>query len=325
MMAPAFWRRDTLPARLLAPAGTLYAAAGRLRRWGTRPQRMAVPVICVGNLVAGGAGKTPVALAVTRLLQGMGIAAHVVMRGYKGREAGPLRVDPARHTAEAVGDEPLLLAAAVPTWVARNRVEGARAAIRGGAKAIVLDDGHQNPTLYKDLSLVVIDGGYGLGNGRVMPAGPLREPAGEGLARASAVVILGPDETGVATLAEGLPILRGTVVPTAEAWAVRGRDVVAFAGIGRPEKFFATLETQIGAFVKARRGFPDHHAYSRADLLPLLEQAERLGALTVTTVKDYVRLPTELRARVTPVPVYLVWEDDALVRHQLRRIVEQAR
>lgn len=319
MMAPAFWRQNTLLARLLMPAGALYAVAGRLRRWRTRPYRVAVPVICVGNLVAGGAGKTPVALAVTQMLQNMGVAAHVVTRGYKGREAGPLKVDPARHTAEAVGDEPLLLAAAVPTWVARNRVDGARAAVQAGAQAIVLDDGHQNPTLHKDLSLIVVDGGYGIGNGRVMPAGPLREPVADGLARASAVVILGPDETGVAALAEGLPILRGALVPTPEAWAVRGRDVVAFAGIGRPEKFFATLEGRVGAFVKAHYGFPDHHAYSRADLAPVLEQAERLGALAVTTVKDFVRLPNELRARVIAVPVALVWEDPALAWHQLRK------
>jgi tetraacyldisaccharide 4'-kinase len=321
MMAPQFWRRDGGWAALLAPAGALYAAAGRFRRWRVTPHHVGVPVICVGNLVAGGAGKTPVALAVTRMLRDMGVAAHVVLRGYKGREAGPLQVDPARHTAEAVGDEPLLLAAAGPTWVARDRVEGARAAVRAGAPVIVLDDGHQNPTLHKDLSLVVIDGGYGIGNGRVMPAGPLREPAAEGLARASAMVLLGEDVTGVASLADGLPILRATLVPTGEAWSVRGRAVLAFAGIGRPEKFFTTLETQVGAFVKARIGFPDHHAYSRQDLEPLLRQAEELGAIPVTTVKDHVRLPTELRARITAVPVELVWEDTGLVEHQLRKVL----
>ena len=321
MMAPGFWRGHSWLARLLSPAGVLYASAGRLRRWRTQPQRVAVPVICVGNLVAGGAGKTPVALSITRMLLDMGLSAHVVLRGYKGRERGPLRVDPTHHTAEAVGDEPLLLAAAVPTWIARNRVEGARAAVQAGAQVIILDDGHQNPTLHKDLSLVVIDGGYGIGNGRVMPAGPLREPAAEGLARASAVVILGTDEMGVAALAEGLPILRGRLVPAAGAWAVRGRAVVAFAGIGRPEKFFTTLEHQVGAFVKAHHGFPDHHAYNRADLAPLLDEAERLGAVLVTTAKDFVRLPNELRARVTAVPVDLVWEDAELVRHHLAQVV----
>lgn len=320
MKAPGFWHQpESLTARLLVPAGALYAAAGRLRRRLTRPQRLGVPVICVGNLVAGGAGKTPVALSIGRLLHDMDVTAHVVLRGYKGREAGPLRVDPARHTADAVGDEALLLAAELPTWIARDRVQGARAAERAGADVIVLDDGHQNPTLHKDLSLVVVDGGYGLGNGRVMPAGPLREPAAAGLARASAVVLLGSDETGIAGLAEGLPILRGHLEPVPAAWAVRGRAVVAFAGIGRPDKFFATLERQVGAFVKGRHAFPDHHAFTRADLMPILAEADALGAVAVTTAKDFVRLPTELRTRVTPIPVVLAWEDAGLVEHHLRK------
>lgn len=320
MKAPDFWHRDGLGAKLLTPAGVLYALAGRLRRRFRRPARLPVPVVCIGNLVAGGAGKTPVALSVAGMLRGLGLEAHVVLRGYGGREPGPLRVDPASHAAVSVGDEALLLAAAVPTWVARDRVAGARAAVKAGAGAIVLDDGHQNPGLHKDLSLVVIDGGYGLGNGRVMPAGPLREPAADGLARASAVVILGEDTAGVAALAGDLPILRGRLVPAPAAWEVRGRPVAAFAGIGRPDKFFATLERQIGAFVKARWSFADHYAFSRAELAVLLAEAERLGAIPVTTAKDYVRLPVELRPRVTPIPVELAWDDPGLVGHHLKRL-----
>lgn len=323
MKAPAFWQQaESLLGLMLEPVGWLYAAAGRRRRRRTVPLRLPVPVICVGNLVAGGAGKTPVALSLAGMLRELGVDAHVVLRGYKGREPGPLRVDPASHTAGAVGDEALLLAQVAPTWVARDRAGGARAAVAAGAQAIVLDDGHQNPALHKDLSLVVIDGGSGFGNGRVIPAGPLREPVAEGLARTSALVLLGDDAAGVlAAVDGGLPILRGRLEPSAEAWSVRGRPVVAFAGIGRPAKFFATLETRIGAFVKARHGFPDHHPYNRRDLQPLLAEAERLGAQLVTTAKDHVRLPAELRPRVRPIPVALVWEDAGQVAHHLRSLL----
>ncbi len=319
MRAPEFWRRDGLGAAALAPLGAAYAAAGRLRRRLATPERLPVPVICVGNLVAGGAGKTPIALAVVRRLRERGVEAHVVTRGYGGREPGPLRVDPARHTAVDVGDEPLLLAAAAPTWIARRRPAGARAAIAAGAQAVVLDDGHQNPTLHKDLSLVVADGGYGFGNGRVMPAGPLREPIAEGLARADALVILGADRAGVAALAGTMPILRARLLAGPEARELRGRDAVAFAGIGRPEKFFETLRA-LGAFVRAEFAFPDHHAYRRDEIEPILRRAGELSAIAVTTAKDAVRLPTELRDRVTVLSVAAAWDDPGLLDHVLERL-----
>lgn len=316
MRAPEFWARGGLLSALLAPLGAFYTAGGVLRRSSTSPERLPVPVICVGNLVAGGAGKTPVAAAVARRLRGYGVDAHLVARGYGGKEPGPLRVDPAKHTAADVGDEPLLLAAAAPTWVARKRAAGAQAAVTAGAHAIILDDGHQNPTLVKDLSLVVVDGGYGLGNGRVMPAGPLREPVEDGLARASALVILGRDTAGVGALAGGLPVLRARLVAGPEAALYRGRNVVAFAGIGRPGKFFRTLDA-IGAIVEAEYSFPDHHAFTRPEIERILRKARELSAIPVTTAKDAVRLPAELRHQVRVLSVELVWDDPELLDHHL--------
>ncbi len=316
MLAPDFWSKGGAAAALLSPLGAVYAWGGRLRQAWVRPRRMDVPVICVGNLVAGGAGKTPVALSLAQRLRAYGIDAHIVTRGYGGKETGPLRVDRAKHTADDVGDEPLLLAADVPTWVARQRPAGARAAISAGAKLIVLDDGHQNPSLIKDLSLVVVDGSYGIGNGRVIPAGPLREPVAQGLARASVLVILGDDRTNVGALLGGLPVLRAQLVPGPEAAYLRGRDLVAFAGIGRPEKFFDTL-TAVGGFVRARYAFPDHHPYTHRDIAPILRKARELSALPVTTAKDAVRLPAELRHQVRVLSVDLAWDDLALLDHHL--------
>src|SRR5580658_2968727 len=192
--APVFWGEEAgLAADLLAPFGAAWDAAGRLRRALARPYRAPAPVICVGNLVAGGAGKTPVTLALTDWLVANGVAVHIVTRGYGGRNVGPLRVDVPRHDADEVGDEALLLASRAPCWVARDRPAGVAAAIEAGAEAVLLDDGFQNPAAAKTLSLLVVDAGYGFGNGRVMPAGPLRENLSRGLARADMVVLLTAD------------------------------------------------------------------------------------------------------------------------------------
>jgi len=305
MRAPGFWQTGGLLPALLAPASLCYAAGGWLRRQMAGPRAVAAPVICVGNLVAGGAGKTPVALALGERLRGHGCAVHFLSRGYGGRERGPLRVDPERHSASDVGDEPLLLARTAPTWIARDRAAGATAAVQAGAGIIVMDDGFQNHTLKKDLSLLVVDGGYGFGNGRVMPAGPLREPLAAGLGRADAVVLIGPDQCGVeATLT--LPLMRAVLAPIAAALA--GRQVLAFAGIARPEKFFATLQG-MGCRIAGVRAFPDHHPYSEGELAELIEEARRADAIPVTTEKDAVRLPPDFRPRIQTLPVALRWRD----------------
>jgi tetraacyldisaccharide 4'-kinase len=268
-----------------------------------------IPVICVGNLVAGGAGKTPVALSLLAAMMARGLAPHVLSRGYGGTEAGPLRVDPARHEAGHVGDEALLLAAVAPTWVARDRAAGARAIADAGGEVIVMDDGFQNPAVIKDLSLLVVDGAYGFGNGRLIPAGPLRERVADGLARADAVVLLEPDTQGLASrLSARLPVLRARIAPTADGRRLSGTRVFAFAGIGRPEKFFATLDS-LGAVLVGCRAYADHHLYRPSEIDEVLARAESMDAVPVTTEKDAVRLPPQMRARIQVLSVTVEWQD----------------
>jgi len=291
MPPPEFWDRRGFLSALLAPVSLLYAAAGGLRRRFARPWRAPVPVVCVGALTVGGAGKTPAALAIAARLKAQGARPHILSRGYRGRLRGPVEVDPAVHTARDVGDEALLLAAAAPTWVARNRAVAAQAAIAAGADILVLDDGFQNPRLAKNLSLVVIDGGNGVGNGRTLPAGPLREPMARGLSRADAVVLVGRDRTGIAArIPRRLPLLRARLVPDpADAALLRGKPVLAFAGLGRPQKFTASLE-EIGAKPAIRRDFPDHHPYREREIEALVAEARQRDAVLVTTSKDAVRI-----------------------------------
>lgn len=310
MRAPAFWYSGGVASVLLAPLGGVWAAGAALREATGTPQRASVPVVCVGNLTVGGTGKTPVSLSIAHRLPG----AHFLSRGYGGRAKGPLRVDLRHHDHALVGDEPLLLARIAPCWVARDRIAGARAAAAHGAGCLVMDDGFQDPSLAKDVSLVVVDGHVGFGSGRCVPAGPLREPVARGLARAQAVVILGEDRTGLARRVGDLPVLRGRIEPEAESLALAGMTVVAFAGIGRPEKFFHTLAT-LGAEVMETDTFPDHYSYQGPEVQRLIELADTHAAALVTTSKDYVRLPAHLRDKVAVLRVAVTWEDErALLR-----------
>ena len=321
MQAPAFWSARTPLSTLLLPLGALYAAAGRLRRLVVTPRDAPVPVICIGNLVAGGAGKTPVAIAVARRLAARGAAVHILSRGYGGRLSGPVRIAPGEHDAAAVGDEPLLLAETAPCWVARDRTTGAFAAAAAGAEVIVMDDGHQNPGLRKTLSIVVVDGATGFGNGRIIPAGPLRESVAGGLGRADAVVLMGEDRAGVAdTLPAGLPVLHAKLEPTEDSRALAGETVYAFAGIGRPAKFRTTLE-DLGCTIAGWRAFPDHHPYSEPEIGAILVAAEATGATPVTTEKDQVRVPPALRDSVVTVAVEAVFDQPDQLDRMLREAV----
>lgn len=321
MRPPEFWASDDIRACLLSPLGALYGLAGRIRRQVARPLRLPVPVVCVGNLTVGGTGKTPLAMALAERLIGQGHRPHFLTRGYGGRLAGPIRVDVARHEVAEVGDEALLLARVAPTWVARRRPEGARAALAAGAELLIMDDGLQNPALVQDLAIVVVDGAVGFGNRRLLPAGPLREPIAAGLARASAIVLLGEDRAAVAPLLpDRLPRLEADLVHPPEAAALRGARVVAFAGIGRPDKFFASLAS-VGAQVVLTRGFPDHHPYREGDLQALAGEASRQGARLVTTAKDHVRIPPAWRRRVAVVPVGLRWRDPAALDRMLMPVM----
>jgi tetraacyldisaccharide 4'-kinase len=315
---PEFWAHRGVLSSLLQPAAWLYCAATLARQRWTMPWRAPVPVLCVGNLVVGGAGKTPVTLSLARRLRERSWRVHMLSRGYGGRLAGPVLVDPARHSADDVGDEPLLLAEVAPCWVARDRVAGAKAAIAAGAELLLLDDGFQNPTLAKDLSLVVIDGGYGVGNGRVMPAGPLREPLAAGLARADAIVLMGDDTTDIAAIIAGKPLCRARLVAE-NPGGVAGQTVVALAGIGRPEKFFATLE-DAGARLVRTYPFPDHHRYREDELARPIAESERAGAILITTAKDWVRLPRAIRERVHVLSVTVAWDNVAALDSLLDRL-----
>ncbi len=323
MRAPDFWyqAKPAWQARLLAPAAVLVAAGGAARLALGRAQRASIPVVCVGNLVAGGAGKTPVALSLATLAAEAGARPHLLAHGYHARLAGPLRVDVSRHSAADVGDEALLLARIAPTWIARNRWAGAMAAAEAGAGLLIMDDGLQDPSVSKDLSLIVVDGEMGFGNGKVIPAGPLREPAARGLARAHAVVVVGDDTAGTVAMLGGQHLLlRAKLEATPSAEAVAGKRVLAFAGIGRPAKFFRTLKA-LGCDVAVTVAFADHHAYTANEIMELCERAAATDATPVTTEKDHVRLPQQARAMVTPVPVVLAWEDEAAVLELLQPLM----
>ena len=308
MRTPDLWSHDGLLPTLLSPAASLYGLCSRSRAARTIARRVPVPVVCVGNLVAGGAGKTPLVLALLDALAAKGLEAQVLSRGHGGLERGPLRVDPAHHSAADVGDEPLLLARKAATWVARDRLAGAIAAIDGGARMLILDDGFQNYALAKDLSLLVVDGVYGFGNGRLHPAGPLREPVASGIARAQALVLLGEDRHGLAQgLAARLPVLKAHLAAGPEAGRLRGRRVLAFAGIGRPQKFFDSL-TAIGAELAGQWAFADHHPYRPDEIAALRAEAARLGATLVTTEKDRVRLDAAASEGIEALSVTLAWD-----------------
>jgi len=322
LRAPEFWHhRESSVAAWLSPLGELYDAAGRLRSLLAHPVRLERPVLCVGNLTAGGAGKTPVALALAAWLQARGLKPHFLTRGYGGMSAGPLSVDPTKHGFREVGDEALLLAARAPTWVARDRPAGAKCALANGAELVIMDDGLQNPSLAKDLSLLVVDGGYGFGNGRVMPAGPLRETLERALARVQAAVLIGSDECRLTPLLEArVPLLKAQLVAVESERVLAGKRVFAFAGIGRPAKFFATLEA-LGCQLVARRDFADHHAYGADEIMQLVEEAAALEAAPVTTEKDLVRFPPEARRMVRALRVRLAFEDPAALERLLGPLV----
>lgn len=313
MKAPEFWSQPGAPlGKILSPLGCAYRLAGSINRSFVRPVQVDAKVVCVGNLVAGGTGKTPVALAIRECLQRKDLA--FLTRGYGGRLAGPTRVARDTHTPADVGDEALLLARAAPTWIARDRVAGARAAIAAGNRLIVMDDGFQNPSLTKDVSIIVIDGETGFGNGQLIPAGPLREPVATGLARADAAVIVGHDHAGIANqLPPSLPLFTGRIQPTTSGDNWTGRRVVAFAGIGRPGKFFDTLAT-LGCEVVATRSFADHHRFTDSEIAQICARANALDAVPVTTEKDAVRLPDTARDKIETLPVLFAWDDAPAIR-----------
>jgi tetraacyldisaccharide 4'-kinase len=326
LATPRWWyardgKTGAITRLLLTPLSWIWAAATARRIADGRPVDPRVPVICVGNLTVGGTGKTPVVRELARRLGG-----HVLSRGYGGSQAGPLRVDPARHSAAEVGDEPLMLARDLPVWIARDRAAGALAASEAGATLVVMDDGHQNPSVRKTLSLVVVDGEtrgdeWPFGDGRVFPAGPMREPLKAGLARADAAVILLPadlDAPAPDLLRQlaAVPVLVARLAPAAPP---PPGPQVGFAGVGKPWKVERALQTA-GCDLKDFWPFPDHHAYDEATLKRLADRATQFGAGLVTTEKDWARLPAAWRERVTAWPVRAVFEDETALEALLAKL-----
>ena len=328
MNPPGFW--DNPPARpgwkayALAPLAAVWQHV-TARRVAQEGERAGAPVLCIGNLTAGGTGKTPMVAALMTRLADQGIAAHVVSRGYGGRIEGPHLVDPTEDTAADVGDEPLMLAARGLVWVAKDRVAGARAATDAGAKLILLDDGFQNPGLVKDASILMVDAGAGFGNGRVIPAGPLREPVAVGLKRADLVVLIGSaDEVSKVQsdwpALDACPNIPARLEPVPTGLPMANEPVIAFAGIGRPEKFFNTLRG-MGADLIATHAFPDHHAYAPQIIRRLIGEARGRDAMLVTTEKDAVRLPASLRSEVMTIQVNLEIGDWSPIDAMIRRVL----
>jgi len=342
MRDPAFWwaERGTA-AIMLSPLGACYGAIAA-RRMARRGRKAPVPVICVGNFTLGGAGKTPTAIALARLLLDSGHRPFFLSRGYGGRVAGPVRVHhpsppQGRGRAEQadVGDEPLLLARVAPTVVARNRPAGVKVAAEGGADAIIMDDGLQNPSVDKDLAIAVVDGRRGTGNGRIFPAGPLRAPLEAQLDHVDAVLLVGtPGRAAEGAIAaaerRGVPVLRGDLHPVADAAAALvGRPVLAFAGIADPDKFFATLDAH-GIPAAIRKPFPDHHRYAADEISALMACAQRNGLTLVTTEKDLARLSgepaaAELIERSAILPVTLRFKEVPAVEAMLRDVMRGRR
>jgi tetraacyldisaccharide 4'-kinase len=311
MKAPAFWStpKPTILARMLWPLSAIWRIHATCRHWVATPVKMDIPVYCIGNVTLGGAGKTPVALDLARRLIQQGANPHFLSRGYGGSEKGPLRVDPGQHSAAEVGDEPLLLARIAPTWIGADRVTSAKLAQAMGATHLIMDDGFQNPSLSKTASILVIDGTAGMGNGCVFPAGPLREAVSAALSRANAVVILG--DKLAPSLGKDLkgfhgPVLSVHIVAQRPDALPIATGCIAFAGIGRPEKFFATLRG-LDLNLLLTQEFPDHHAFSPQDLEALEKHAKALGGVLVTTEKDAIRLPSDFRRRVIALPISLDW------------------
>ncbi|MER2519511.1 MAG: tetraacyldisaccharide 4'-kinase [Bdellovibrionales bacterium] len=319
MKAPSFWYRPAgALASLLMPLGCAYAAATAYRLSSSHPYRPKTPVICVGNITAGGAGKTPTALALAQLLQKLGHRPAFVSRGYGGRLTGPTKVDPARHAAADVGDEPLVLARQAPVWISRNRAAAAKEAEKQST-ILILDDGLQNPSVAKDLSILVIDGETGIGNGLCIPAGPLREPFAAALQRVQALIIIGPEDKQNLAAQASCPVFRADFIPTNLDDLPRDKPFLAFAGIGRPEKFYATCH-KAGLTLAATRDFSDHHAFWPSDLNALTEESQRLEAMLLTTEKDYARLPLEFAKRVYVLRVNLVIDNQQALSDLLKKV-----
>ena len=321
MKEPAFWSsRNDIRSILLSPLGWLYGKATAIRLSKATPTRLDIPVVCVGNLNAGGTGKTPTVIALTQRLRDLGHVPHVVSRGYGGKLTGPVSVDPSKHRAADVGDEPLLISAFAEIWVSKDRAAGGLAAQAAGASVVILDDGFQNPSLEQDLKFVVVDAARGFGNRRCIPAGPLREPVAVGLARADALISIGSpeDQTNLDAPATSQR-LQAELKPLQTGMDWTDQPFLAFAGIAHPEKFFKTLRS-LGANLVRTHALDDHEPLTPGLMARLQRDAQNAGAQLVTTEKDAARLPPKWRGQVLTLPVRLEFENEEALQTLLQRL-----
>jgi tetraacyldisaccharide 4'-kinase len=316
---PAFWSDNSTLSQVLHPISKLYEFINRLRYSFIRPAKFPIPVLCIGNITAGGSGKTPVALHIGRLLKERNAGAFFLSRGYGGTLKGPVMVDPKKHSAREVGDEPLLLAQVLPTIISKNRVQGARLALQKGAKLIVMDDGFQNPSIAKTCSILVLDGKIGLGNGRIIPAGPLREAPENAFKRAHAVIILNRS-TAIPPIPAGIMVLQGKT-RLQNAANLKGKKIFAFCGLAYPHKFYDALHAA-GANMAGTSSFADHHLYSDIDMNKLLAQSITQDAALITTHKDAVRVPEKFRDCIATVDMNIDFDDERMLELLIKHLLD---
>ena len=320
MKTPKHWDSNNLLSWLLLPLSYFYYLGFSVRKYQAKPAKLPIPVICIGNLTAGGAGKTPVALALGQMLKEKGINAYFISRGYGGAQQKPILVNPEKHSAKKVGDEPLLLASVLPTIVGKNRVQTAKYAANRGAELIIMDDGFQNPTIHKDLSLVVVSSSLSFGNNKMLPAGPLREPLSAGLKRADGLIVVNPATYLKAELPD-TPLFIARTIPQDSMKSLSGKKILAFCGIAHPNKFYKML-AENGAEIIAEKSFADHHNYRKSDLTRLQKYAEKNGLILVTTSKDFARIPKDFRDFVHVAKIELVFENQENLEKLIESILE---
>lgn len=321
MRAPGFWRHDSVLAELLLPFSVMYFLLLKLRLSLIKQSSVKAKVICLGNITAGGAGKTPSAMAIATILKKQKKKFAFISKGYGGRTKKPTKVNHKKHSANEVGDEPLLLSRVGPCWVGKSRVETAKAAIKDGARILILDDGLQDPSLKKDLSVLVVDGNYGFGNKFIMPAGPLRGHLTDTIKSCDVVLFIGNDSSDtIAVIRKHRKnIIRADLRPKKSI--NKNLSYLAFAGIGNPEKFSDTLQ-KLGAEIKMAIAYPDHHSYTIPDIKYLKKQARELGATLVTTEKDMVKIPHEMQDDIVVVPVELSFRNNTKIESLLKKIMK---
>lgn len=310
MKTPTYWKNKNIISYMLLPIGWLYGFITSLRAKIKKPYKAKVPVICVGNLTAGGTGKTPIAISIAEILKQTYNNVSFISRGYGGSLKNVM-VNNKTHTPCQVGDEPLLLSEVAPVFINPNRAEAAKLAIKHNADCLIMDDGFQNPTLYKDISFLVFNGSFGIGNGYTIPAGPLRETFENGIKRAHAIIIIGKDKTDIASKTD-LPIFYADIVE--EKPVIKNKNVFAFAGIGYPEKLYQSLKN-VGLNVLKTKDFPDHHFYTKEELQDIINIAKKEKLEIFTTSKDFVKIPQELKSYFHILNIKIKWNNEEKLKN----------